>query len=71
VDSADEAMELVAAGIGLNIAGSSVISSYARPGVRFVPLETGHRVWVLLVTRDEQPSPEVQAFSTIAAETMA
>ncbi|WP_347038360.1 LysR family transcriptional regulator [Glutamicibacter halophytocola] len=71
VDSADEAMELVAAGIGLNIAGSSVISSYARPGVRFIPLETGHRVWVLLVTRDEQPSPEVQAFSTIAAETMA
>jgi len=71
VDSADEAIELVAAGIGLNIAGSSVISSYARGGVRFVPLETGHRVWVLLVTRDEQPSPEVEAFARIAAETIA
>lgn len=67
VDSADEAMELVAAGIGLNIAGSSVISSYARPGVRFVPLETGHRVRVLLATRDEQPAPEVAAFVDVAA----
>jgi len=71
VDSADEAMELVAAGIGLNIAGSSVISSYTRPGVRFVPLETGHRVSVLLATRDEQPASEVAAFMEVATRTVA
>ncbi|UYQ77269.1 LysR family transcriptional regulator [Glutamicibacter sp. JL.03c] len=66
VDSADEAMELVSAGIGMNIAGSSVISSYARPGVRFVPLDTELRVWVLLATRDEKLSPELESFLRIA-----
>lgn len=70
VDSVDEAMELVAAGVGLNIAGTSVISSYARPGVRFVPLETEQRVWVLLAARDEKPSPELEGFLRIATQTV-
>ncbi|MFJ2620298.1 LysR family transcriptional regulator [Glutamicibacter sp. NPDC087344] len=70
VDSVDEAMELVSAGIGLNIAGSSVISSYTRPGVRFVPLETDYRVWVLLAARDEKATAELETFLRIAAETV-
>lgn len=66
VSSVDETMELVAAGIGLNIAGASAVASYPRPGLRFVPLDTELEVRALLAWRDERPESALAEFVWIA-----
>ncbi|UOQ57422.1 LysR family transcriptional regulator [Leucobacter allii] len=71
VSSADETMELVAAGTGLNIAGSAARESYHRPGIRFVPLESPLEVRSLLVLRDERPSAALAAFVALARDVAA
>lgn len=69
--SADETMEVVAAGMGLNIAGASIVGAYGRDGIAFVPLATSARVASRVLTRDEPGSPALRAFVALAAETMA
>lgn len=66
VSSVDETMELVAAGMGLNIAGASAVTSYARPGLSYVLLDTPKRVLALLVVRDEPADPVLGRFVEIA-----
>lgn len=62
----DETVELVAAGAGINIAGASVIGSYSRPGIAFVPLNTEHRASASLLLLDEPASPELKRFVELA-----
>ncbi|WP_162621758.1 LysR family transcriptional regulator [Microbacterium suaedae] len=69
--SADETMEVVAAGMGVNIAGASAISSYGRGGIVFVPLDSTHRVVARLVVRDEPAAPALRDFIALASDTIA
>lgn len=71
VTSADETVELVAAGIGANIIGASALSLYARPGVVFVPLDTDAEAVTMLVVRDGAMSSALAGFVRIARRSAA
>jgi len=66
VTSVDETVELVAAGMGLNILGASARDLYARPGVALVPLRTDALARTVLLSRAEAPSPALAAFEALA-----
>ena len=68
VDGPDEAMELVAAGVGINIAGESIVDAYGRTGLSFVPLRVQARLHTFFVARNEAASPGLRALARLATE---
>ncbi|QAY59349.1 LysR family transcriptional regulator [Microbacterium protaetiae] len=60
----DGILELVAAGVGVNIAASSAATHYRRPNIAFIPIVDIEPATVLLCTR-RRVSPTVAAFVEI------
>ncbi|NDI46460.1 LysR family transcriptional regulator [Goekera deserti] len=62
----DEVLQLVAAGLGVNIAAASAARYASMPGVAFVPLEDVEDCAIWLLVRAGDRSPGVAAFERIA-----
>ncbi|MBF6196258.1 LysR substrate-binding domain-containing protein [Nocardia implantans] len=64
----DEALDLCGAGMGINIAGSFAPDTYARKGIRFIPLEGVPPRTTYLCLRREAHSPGLQGLIRTATE---
>lgn len=64
----DEVLQLCAAGVGVNIAGSGAAGAYARPGVSYVPIVDAAEVTTYLCRRSSSTGRFVTEFEAIARE---
>lgn len=67
-DDFEGLLELVAAGVGVNIASASAASHYGREGVRFVRIRDIEPSTILLCSLKRPSTPAVHAFTAIAKE---
>lgn len=65
----EEMLELVGAGMGINIAGASAPAMYARPGLRFVPVIDAPTITTYLCLRRGRPSASLEEFARLAVAT--
>lgn len=62
----EEVLELCAAGLGVNVAGASAATSYARPGLRFIPVADAPAITTsLCLPQDDRPEP-LERFARLA-----
>lgn len=64
----DEMLELVAAGLGVNITGALLQESTRRPDVAFIPIEDIEPTCIVLVAREQARDPLISLLEEIAAE---
>lgn len=64
----EEVLELCGAGLGVNIAGQSAQETYARPGIRFVPISDAPLATTYLYLRKERRTAPVEDFARLAVE---
>ncbi|WP_188544389.1 LysR family transcriptional regulator [Rhodococcoides trifolii] len=64
----DEVLQLCAAGVGVNIAGSGSAGAYARPGISYVPIIDAADVTTYLCRRSSSTGDSVHEFESIALE---
>jgi DNA-binding transcriptional LysR family regulator len=67
-DDIEGILELVAAGVGVNIAAASAAAYYRREGLAFVPIRDVPPASILLCRRADDDAPAVRAFERIAVE---
>ena len=67
-DDFEGLLELVAAGVGVNIASASAASHYGREGLSFVRIRDIEPSTILLCSLKRPSTPAVTAFTTIAKE---
>ncbi|MCP1415587.1 LysR family transcriptional regulator [Paenarthrobacter sp. A20] len=66
----EEVLELCSAGLGVNISGESAATSYARPGIRFIPLEDAPSATAYLCLRRERHDGILEQFARLAIKVM-
>jgi DNA-binding transcriptional LysR family regulator len=64
----EEVLELCGAGLGVNIAGASAAASYARPGLRFVPISDAPACTTYLCLRPGKRPAQLHRFVQLALE---
>jgi DNA-binding transcriptional LysR family regulator len=64
--SFEEVLELCGAGLGVNIAGASASATYARPGLRFVPIADAPPCTTYLCLRSGKRPAQLQRFVQLA-----
>lgn len=64
----EEVLEFCGAGLGVNIAGQSAASSYARPGLRFIPIVDAPAATTHLYLRPGGRPAPLERFARLAAE---
>nr|WP_202422566.1 LysR family transcriptional regulator [Gordonia sp. SID5947] len=67
----DEVLQLCAAGVGVNICGSGAADTYARPGLRYIPIVDLPRVTTFLCYKASRTDVLLKAFERIAVEVVA
>lgn len=67
-DDIEGILELVATGVGVNIAAASAAAHYRREGLAFVPIHDVPIAEILLCRRAGDDAPSVKAFERIALE---
>lgn len=67
-DDIDGLLELVAAGVGVNIASASAASHYRREELAFIPISDIEPATILLCSLERPSNPAVRIFEAIAAE---
>lgn len=67
-DDFEGLLELVAAGVGVNIAAAAAAEHYRRAGLSFVPIRDIEPATVLLCSLKRPATPAVHAFTSIAKE---
>lgn len=65
----EEVLELVGAGVGVNIAGASAPGTYSRPGLCFVPILDAPTITTYLCLRGGPQPPAVEQFVRLAIAT--
>lgn len=65
----EEVLELVGAGVGVNMAGSAAIESYGRPGLRFVPIGDAPTARTYLCLRPGHRPAALEEFARLAVAT--
>ncbi|MFW0785281.1 LysR family transcriptional regulator [Gordonia sp. CPCC 206044] len=64
----DEVLQLCAAGVGVNISGSSAAVTYARPGLRYIPISDLPPTTTFLCRKRSHGNELIEAFERIAVE---
>ena len=67
-DDIEGILELVATGVGVNIAAASAEAYYGREALAFVPIRDVPAVSILLCSREVDASPAARAFERIAVD---
>jgi DNA-binding transcriptional LysR family regulator len=67
-DDIEGLLELVAAGVGVNIASASAASHYRREELAFIPIDDIEPATILLCSLAHPTNPAVRLFESIAAE---
>jgi DNA-binding transcriptional LysR family regulator len=67
-DDIEGLLELVAAGVGVNIASASAASHYRREEIAFIPIDDIEPATILLCSLASPTNPAVRIFESIAAE---
>jgi DNA-binding transcriptional LysR family regulator len=67
-DDIEGLLELVAAGVGVNIAAASAATHYGRDGITFVPIDDIEPATILLCSLARPANPAVGIFEAIATE---
>lgn len=64
----EEVLELCGAGLGVNIAAESARATYARPGIRFLPVEDAPTATTSLYLRPDRRSAALEDFARLSVE---
>lgn len=62
----EEVLEMCSAGLGVNIAGTAAADTYARPGLRYIPIEDAPAATTSLFFRSTHTSPALESFIQLA-----